>query len=132
MSVEHKLKRKAKGERPYFFDDPNIDRVVSMLMGLAGEVSVIRDRLDSIERLLEDKQILPRSEIENYEPTSTVTAERAAWRETFLDEVLRIVQVDLEATETDDTQPYEEAIAAVENDSQLERRTGRPPTNSFK
>ena len=122
MSVEHKLKRKAKGERPYFFDDPNIDRVVSMLMGLAGEVSVIRDRLDSIERLLEDKQILPRSEIENYEPTSTVTAERAAWRATFLDEVLRIVQVELEAAETDDTQPYEEAIAAVENGSQLETK----------
>ena len=122
MSVEHKLKRKAKGERPYFFDDPTIDRVVSMLMGLAGEVSVSRDRLDSIERLLENKQLLTRSEIENYEPTSTVMAERAAWRETFLDEVLRIVQVELEAAETDDTQPYEEAIAAVENNSQLEKK----------
>ena len=122
MSVEHKLKRKAKGERPYFFDDPNIDRVVSMLMGLAGEVSVTRDRIDSIERLLEDKQLLTRNEIENYEPTSTVTAERAAWRATFLDEVLRIVQVELEAAETDDTQPYEEAIAAVENGSQLETK----------
>jgi len=92
-----------------------------MLMGLAGEVSVSRDRLDSIERLLENKQLLTRSEIESYEPTSTVTAERAAWRETFLDEVLRIVQVELEAAETDDTQPYEEAIAAVENNSQLEK-----------
>jgi DNA-binding transcriptional ArsR family regulator len=53
MSVGSTLKRKAKGERPYFFDDPNVDRVVSMVMGLAGEVAVLHDRLDTLERLLE-------------------------------------------------------------------------------
>ena len=47
------LKRKAKGERPYFFDDPNVDKLVSMIMGLAGETSVLMDRVDTIERLLE-------------------------------------------------------------------------------
>ena len=59
------LKRKAKGERPYFFDDPNVDKLVSMIMGLAGETSVLMDRVDTIERLLEEKGLLRVSEIEN-------------------------------------------------------------------
>ena len=52
MEGPAQLKRKAKGQRPTFFDDPDTDKLVSMLMGLAGEVSVMRDRMDTIERLL--------------------------------------------------------------------------------
>ena len=36
MSEQPQLKRKAKGERPYFFPDPSIDKLLAMLMGLAG------------------------------------------------------------------------------------------------
>ncbi|MEE2983560.1 MAG: hypothetical protein VX929_09720 [Pseudomonadota bacterium] len=118
MSTTSRLKRKARGERPYFFDDPNVDKVVSMVMGLAGEVAVARDRLDTIERLLETKGLLKRAEIEAYEPTAVVMAERAAWRESFLGEILRIVEIDLDAVATGDTRPYDEAIAAVEKDRQ--------------
>lgn len=118
MSTTSRLKRKARGERPYFFDDPNVDKVVSMVMGLAGEVAVARDRLDTIERLLETKGLLKRAEIEAYEPTAVVMAERTAWRESFLGEILRIVEIDLDAVATGDTRPYDEAIAAVEKDRQ--------------
>ena len=118
MSTTNRLKRKARGERPYFFDDPTVDKVVSMVMGLAGEVAVARDRLDTIERLLETKGLLKRAEIEAYEPTAVVMAERAAWCESFLGEILRIVEIDLDAVATGDTRPYDEAIAAVEKDRQ--------------
>ena len=118
MSTTSRLNRKARGERPYFFDDPNVDKVVSMVMGLAGEVAVARDRLDTIERLLETKGLLKRAEIEAYEPTAVVMAERTAWRESFLGEILRIVEIDLDAVATGDTRPYDEAIAAVEKDRQ--------------
>ena len=118
MSTTSRLKRKARGERPYFFDDPNVDKVVSMVMGLAGEVAVARDRLDTSERLLETKGLLKRAEIEAYEPTAIVMAERTAWRESFLGEILRIVEIDLDAVATGDTRPYDEAIAAVEKDRQ--------------
>ena len=53
MTAAIRLKRKARGERPYFFADPNVDKVIAMVMGLAGEVAVMRDRLDTLERLLE-------------------------------------------------------------------------------
>ncbi len=116
MAATHSLKRKAKGERPYFFDDPNVDKVVSMVMGLAGEVAVARDRLDTIERLLETKGLITRSEIEAYVPTSDVAGERAAWRETYLSEILRIVEIELEAAASGDTEPYDKAIEVVEKD----------------
>jgi hypothetical protein len=108
-----RLKRKARGERPYFFDDPNVDKVIAMVMGLAGEVAVMRDRLDTLERLLERAGGLARAEIDAYRPDPVVEAERAAWRETFLGEVLRIVEIELEALASGDTEPYDQAIAAV-------------------
>ena len=36
---------RAKGARPKYFDDPAIDRLLSIVMALAGEVAVVKDRL---------------------------------------------------------------------------------------
>lgn len=116
MSTPVKLKRKAKGERPWFFDDPNVDRVVAMVMGLAGEVAVMRDRLDTLERLLERSGGLQRAEIEHYRPDAQVVAERTAWREAFLGEVLRIVEIEVEALASGDQARYDTAIELVEHD----------------
>ncbi|MEM7540848.1 MAG: hypothetical protein AAF384_04595 [Pseudomonadota bacterium] len=116
MSVGETLKRKAKGERPYFFDDPNVDKVVSMVMGLAGEVAVMHDRLDTIERLLEKSGALKRGDVDGFDVDAAITAERAAWREQFLSEVLRIIEIEREALALKDTDGYDTAIAAVEND----------------
>ncbi|HCU88460.1 MAG TPA: hypothetical protein DGR97_00860 [Gammaproteobacteria bacterium] len=111
-----KLQRKARGERPTFFQDPNIDKVIAMVMGLAGEVAVLRDRLDTIEHLLEKKAGIKRSEIDDYKPSETVSARRAAWREQFLGEVLRIVEIEKEALGSEDGQPYDSAVALVEEE----------------
>ena len=111
-----KLQRKARGERPYFFDDPSVDKVVAMVMGLAGETAVMRDRLDTIERLLEQKGLLKQREIESYRPDAQVQAERSAWREQYLSEILRIIEIELEGAARGDTASYDSAIATVEND----------------
>jgi hypothetical protein len=117
MSKAVRLQRKAKGKRPYFFDDPAVDKLLAMLMGLAGEVSVIRDRLDTVERLAEARGLFTQQDIESYEPPDEVIAARAARREEFLDEITRIVQAELEGLQTDaDGGSYDEAIALVEKD----------------
>lgn len=85
------LPKKAKGSRPYFFEDPAVDKVVAMLMGLAGEASVMADRIDTLERLLEDKGLLKQSEIETYTPTAAVNGERDKRREIMLANVMRII-----------------------------------------
>ena len=46
---------KAKGRRPYFFDDPAVDKLLAMTMALAGELAVTRERLDTVERILAEK-----------------------------------------------------------------------------
>ena len=66
MATNTRLKRKAKGQRPHFFSDPAVDKVVAMVMGLAGEVAVMRDRMDTIEQLLETRGLVKRTEIESF------------------------------------------------------------------
>ena len=43
---------KAKGKRPWFLDEPDIERVMNITLALMQEVSVLRERLDTVERLL--------------------------------------------------------------------------------
>lgn len=43
--------RDAKGKRPGFYDSPVLDQMMSMIMVLAGEVAVLGDHIDSIERV---------------------------------------------------------------------------------
>lgn len=118
MTDSIRLKRRAKGQRPFFFDDPNVDRVVAMVMGLAGEVAVMRDRMDTMERLLEKTGGLKRKDINSYKPTAKVAAERAAWREAFLGEVLRIVEAELEGLSDDSDPSYDEAIKMVQTEKE--------------
>ncbi len=88
---------KAKGKRPAYFDDPAIDRTLSILMALVGEVSVLRERLDTIERLLEARGTISRADIESYEPDREAGRERGLITREFIHRVMRGVQQDLEA-----------------------------------
>jgi hypothetical protein len=117
MSVT--LQIKAKGERPAYFDDAAIDKNLSITLALAGEVAVLRDRLDSIERLLEAGQPVSRAAVDAYRPDAGVRAERDAWREQYLATVLRIVHQEREelAKRAAETTSYDEAIKAVETEA---------------
>lgn len=116
------LQKKAKGERPRYFEDPAIDKVLSITMALAGEVAVLRDRVDTIERLAESGQAISRAAIDGYQPDESVRSERDAWRETFLSVVLRSVHQELEELERKvDRQPYENAVETVEAREQSTR-----------
>ena len=94
MNETIKLQKHAKGTRPQFFSDPAIDKLLSMVMALAGAVAVLKDRNDSLERLADEKDLIARDEIEAYRPSKEVMAERDAWREEFLSQILRIVDLD--------------------------------------
>ncbi len=117
MSAQARLKRKAKGERPYFFEDPSVDKLLAMLMGLAGEVSVLRDRLDTVERLAEQNRLFTRAEIENYQPDEAALKERAARRELFLGEITRIIQAELEGMQDEGEVSYKQALEIVSEGS---------------
>jgi hypothetical protein len=88
---------KAKGRRPAYFDDPAIDRLLSLAMALTAEVSVLRERLDTVERLLEAKGGLSRAEIEAYAPDRGAGEERGEATRAFIARVMRGFQQDVEA-----------------------------------
>ncbi len=90
------LKRTAKGKRPQYFADPATDKLLSITLTLAQEVSVLRDRLDTIERLLETRDILSSKAIDEFIPTEAVAAQRETCRQHYLARILRAVQMELE------------------------------------
>jgi len=103
---------KAKGKRPQYFDDPAQDRMLSILMALVGEVSVLRERLDTVERLLECNGSLTRADIDAYVPDRDAGFERGAATREFIARVMRGVQQDLEAMKESEP-PVEEVSRSL-------------------
>ncbi len=87
---------KPAGKRPYFLN-PETERVMAITMAVAQELAVARDRLDTLERLLEAKGLVLRDEIEGFAPTPRESAERGLWIQEYLARILRIVQQEGEA-----------------------------------
>lgn len=118
MSEKIELQKKARGQRPEYFDDPSIDKVLSITLALAGEVAVLRDRMDTVERLLEAGEPVTRAAIDAYQPDAHVRDERDAWRETYLDVVLRRIHQEREdlSDSAQSAKTYQDAIDLVEKD----------------
>lgn len=109
------LQKKAKGERPRYFEDPAVDTLMSITLALAGEVAVLRDRIDSIERLSAAGERVTPEGVDAYAPDPDIAAKRDAWRDAFLDVVLRAVHQQREELERQaEAVPYAEALKHVE------------------
>ncbi len=109
--------RAPKGARPFALGDRHLERVLSMVVSVAAEVSVIHDRYDTLARILAEKGMLRQEDLENYEPDDEVERQREAWREAFLDRMLRILQEDIQE---DSLQQREE------NYRKLQEKLARP------
>lgn len=90
---------KARGKRPYFFKDADVERVLSIAMAIAMEHAVTRQRLDALERLIEAKGLLTRAELDAWTPAPEAEAERTRWMKEYIARVLRIVQQETESVE---------------------------------
>ena len=84
------LPKTAKGKRSVFFDDPAIDQLMTFIMELSTEVSVVYDRIDTIERLLDNQKTISRADIESYRPGPDVEEIRNKRRSEYLRRVFRI------------------------------------------
>jgi hypothetical protein len=91
-----KLKRNAKGKRPDYLPDPTSEKILAMLMALAGEVSVMRDRMETIERLSEKNGVFSIEDIENYAPSGDEQIVRQKRRAEYLQRIFRTVQEGIE------------------------------------
>jgi len=70
------MHRVPNGRHPYFFENKAIDQLLAMVSALAGELSVVHERNDALERILESKGLLDRSEIDTFRPDVEAQVER--------------------------------------------------------
>lgn len=89
-----RLPRTAKGERPAFSREPEVDRVMAIAMAIASEVAVLRERLDTFETLAATRGVVSAAEIEQFVPSAEHEKRREQWRHDFLDRVLYILRAE--------------------------------------
>lgn len=68
--------RKVKGGRTAFFENPETDRLLSMLMQLVTEHWAVRERSLAMEKLLVEKGVLAEGELDAFRPDADTDA---AW-----------------------------------------------------
>ncbi len=84
----------ARGRRPEFTGDPMLERLFGITLALTAELAVTRERLDSVERLLERHALVKRDEIEVFHPDPTEARERGSMQQDYLSRVFRILLQD--------------------------------------
>lgn len=94
--------RRAKGKRPDYFEDPALDRLYSVVFALAAEVSALRERHDTLERLIEKNGVITREDIETFVPTRKEGEERGLATRAYVSRIMRGFQQHVEAMEADD------------------------------
>jgi hypothetical protein len=95
--------RDAKGKRPMFYDAPGMDQAMSMILVLANELSVVRDRLDTVEKVAATKGVMLDADIEAYQPDQAVLEAREARRQDFLARLYYLARKDAAEQSSDDT-----------------------------
>ncbi len=88
-----------------FFPDSHVDRVLGVVMELAGEVYVLKDRLRTLETLLEQKGTVTRADLDGYQPGEPERAERLAARDALIRRILTPMTYEMECPDP----PYEPA-----------------------
>ncbi len=76
-----KVVRHSRGKRPQFSEVSGVDQLMSMVLVLASELSVTRDRVDAIERVAALKGWDMAAEIEKLTPDQAALEAREARRQ---------------------------------------------------
>jgi len=106
---------KAKGKRPWFFDDPDVERVFNVTMALAMELAVTRQRLDALERLLEERGVLAQADLEHFRPAPEAEAQRQQWNRDYIARVLRVLIQSAQGRSAE-SEGVDQAMEAVMNE----------------
>lgn len=103
--------RTPKGKKPGYFADPATDKLLQIVVTLAGELSVVRDRLDLVERLATEAGAFDRARLETVQLTDADKAERNANRADFVARILRVIEQDLEEITNAEARGFNELVA---------------------
>ncbi|WP_324699945.1 hypothetical protein [Novosphingobium sp. RL4] len=106
--------RHARGKRPQFYDTPGLDAAMSMIMVLANEMCVLRDRLDSAERVAKASGLDLAAGIETLQFDQDALEEREQRRQDFLQRLFYLQLKDAdEAAKAQTEAAYNQTIADI-------------------
>ena len=91
---EPRMPRSARGRRPAFFEDKAIDAMVTMMLELATELWVTKERMIALESVLEDAVPDLAARIEAWEPDADARAGIDAKRAEYLQTILRTLEAE--------------------------------------
>lgn len=97
MSELQPLRRTIRGGRAFFFSDPAVDKVLNMVVTLAGEVWALRERLAALEGIGVRQGSLAATEVDDYEFTPEQEERLGAQRKEFIESLFRVIEEQVEA-----------------------------------
>lgn len=105
--------RVAKGAQPSFFEQPAMEAMYGMLVVMLEEICVLRDRLDTCERLGAQGIPVTPDSVEAYQPDALVDEEREARRHQTIDRIMRPVKSLQQASVQQAQSRYEHAARDI-------------------
>lgn len=102
-----------RGARPAFHEQPAIDRLVAMVLALTSELSVLRDRVDTLETLGTAAGWLGAGAMDAHVPARPERAAREARREALVARVFTIMRQEIAGLEGGDAD-YWATVAQIE------------------
>lgn len=81
--------------RPKFFADPVNDQLLAMITALLGEVCVLRERLDTVERLAVQRNLWGPGDVESFEPDPAAEQARDELRKGALARVFSVLNEEI-------------------------------------
>lgn len=88
MATNDDASRPFKLPRPNQLENLSPDKVVAVVLRLAMEISVLRDRLSTYEELLAEHGVLPREDIETFTPSKNEAAARQKARTELIESII--------------------------------------------
>lgn len=85
-----------RGRRPIPGLPPGEERLLAMVAALTSELAIMRERLDTVERIAAATGLIDRVMIEQFKPDADQTTERDAMRRRLIAKVFRPLRDDAE------------------------------------
>lgn len=109
--------RAAKGKRPEPHRDGSTDRLISMIVALTAEVAALRQRLDSVERVAEQKGAFAQADVEDFRPDPEASLAQDELRRRIIENVFYLVTKELrDLREGATPESYDAAVSAIAAD----------------
>lgn len=87
----------SSGPRPQFLESPDCDRLLSMLLAVASQLSAVNERLDTLEKVLQIKGLLSDDALASYQPDEAAQNDRLEWDQAFVARIFRVLSYELDA-----------------------------------